>query len=86
MLWLLLSNSPDTVEGLRMLLQLLILVKELLICNYKSHVKNALIKNRGALPLARWRKGTPYWVYWTVWIRWPGISEPWEYKALGDTA
>ncbi|KAK4816511.1 hypothetical protein QYF61_017611 [Mycteria americana] len=23
--------------------------------------------------------------YWTVWIRWPGTSDPQEYKALGDT-
>ncbi|KAK4810743.1 hypothetical protein QYF61_007717 [Mycteria americana] len=25
------------------------------------------------------------WVYWTVWIRWPGTSDPQEYKALVDT-
>ncbi|XP_054679271.1 uncharacterized protein LOC129205587 [Grus americana] len=25
-------------------------------------------------------------VYWTVWIRWPGTSDPQEYKALVDTA
>jgi len=24
-------------------------------------------------------------VYWTVWIRWPGISHPQEYQALVDT-
>jgi len=24
-------------------------------------------------------------VYWTVWIRWPGTSDPQEYKALVDT-
>jgi len=24
-------------------------------------------------------------VYWTVWIRWPGLSDPQEYKALVDT-
>ena len=24
-------------------------------------------------------------VYWTVWIQWPGTSEPQEYKALVDT-
>jgi len=24
-------------------------------------------------------------VYWTVWIRWPGTSEPQKYKALVDT-
>ena len=23
--------------------------------------------------------------YWTVWIRWPGTSDPQEYKALVDT-
>ncbi|KAK4829588.1 hypothetical protein QYF61_005688 [Mycteria americana] len=26
------------------------------------------------------------WVYWTVWIQWPGISDPPEYKALVDTS
>ncbi|GAB0206637.1 hypothetical protein GRJ2_003129300 [Grus japonensis] len=26
------------------------------------------------------------WVYWTVWIRWPGTSDPQEYKALVDTS
>ncbi|RMC20946.1 hypothetical protein DUI87_01800 [Hirundo rustica rustica] len=25
------------------------------------------------------------WVYWTVWIRWPGTSEPQKYEALVDT-
>ena len=25
------------------------------------------------------------WVYWTVWIRWPGTSDPQGYKALVDT-
>ncbi|GAB0190200.1 hypothetical protein GRJ2_001485300 [Grus japonensis] len=25
------------------------------------------------------------WVYWTVWIRWPGTSDPQKYKALVDT-
>ena len=25
-------------------------------------------------------------VYWTVWIRWPGTSDPQEYKALVDTS
>ena len=24
-------------------------------------------------------------MYWTVWIRWPGTSEPQKYKALVDT-
>ena len=24
-------------------------------------------------------------IYWTVWIRWPGTSDPQEYKALVDT-
>ena len=25
-------------------------------------------------------------MYWTVWIRWPGTSEPHKYKALVDTS
>jgi len=25
------------------------------------------------------------WVYWTVWIQWPGTSDAREYKALVDT-
>ncbi|TRZ11245.1 hypothetical protein HGM15179_015861 [Zosterops borbonicus] len=25
------------------------------------------------------------WIYWTVWIRWPGTSDPQEYMALVDT-
>ena len=25
------------------------------------------------------------WVYWTVWIGWPGPSDPHKYKALVDT-
>ena len=25
------------------------------------------------------------WAYWIVWIRWSGIGDPQEYKALVDT-
>lgn len=25
------------------------------------------------------------WVYWTVWIQWPGTAAPQEYRALVDT-
>ena len=38
---------------------------------------------RGALPPARWRRGTTGFI--GLWIRWPGMSDPQEYKALVDT-
>ncbi|GAB0207237.1 hypothetical protein GRJ2_003189300 [Grus japonensis] len=39
-------------------------------------------KIRGALPCQE----RDNQVYWTVWIRWPGPSDPQEYKSLVDTS
>ncbi|KAK4830567.1 hypothetical protein QYF61_011745 [Mycteria americana] len=49
------GSSPDRVENL---ILLLILMKELLTRMYKEWVTNAMTRTRGALPPARWRKGT----------------------------
>ncbi|KAK4828827.1 hypothetical protein QYF61_000884 [Mycteria americana] len=49
------DNFPDRVEGL---ILLLILMEELLTCMYKKWVMNTMTRTRGALPPARWRKGT----------------------------
>ncbi|RMB87999.1 hypothetical protein DUI87_35636 [Hirundo rustica rustica] len=35
--------------------------------------------------LAAWGEARENRVYWTVWIRWPGTSEPQKYEALVDT-
>ena len=42
------------------------------------------VTNRGALPPAR-GGARDNRVHWTVWIRWPGTSEPQRYEALVDT-
>ena len=58
-------------------------MKGLLFCSYKNQVMKTPTKNRGALPSARRRKGQLG--YWTVWVRWPGTSAPWECKTLAGT-
>ncbi|RMC21209.1 hypothetical protein DUI87_02067 [Hirundo rustica rustica] len=43
------------------------------------------------LATLQWREGEDKveerdnWIYWTVWIRWPGTSDPQKYTALVDT-
>jgi len=75
------GSSPDSIEGLVLFLKFL---KRLLIHIYKKWVTNTLTKIREALHPARWKKWDNR-VYWTVWIQWPGMSDPQEYKALVDT-
>lgn len=58
LLCVLLSNFPDAVEGLRMPLLLLTLMKGHLVCYGRSQIMNAPTRSRGPLSLARQRKGT----------------------------
>lgn len=61
--WLPLSSSPDAVEGL---ILLLILLKVLLVCNYRSQVMNAPSKIRGSTSSQVEKMDN--WVYWIAWI------------------
>ncbi|RMC20031.1 hypothetical protein DUI87_00877 [Hirundo rustica rustica] len=72
------TRLPGIIE-VRMICQ--IPVKEPLPCMPKRGIMTGA---RGPLPLARERHGKTR-VYWTVWIRWPGTSEPQKYEALVDT-
>ncbi|KAK4810528.1 hypothetical protein QYF61_004491 [Mycteria americana] len=77
------SNLPDTEEGLRC--PPLILVRGLLVWHCKGQTANTLTRNRNKVPAFSQEEERGDRVYWTVWIRWPGTSDPEKYKALVDT-
>ncbi|KAK4830408.1 hypothetical protein QYF61_010939 [Mycteria americana] len=49
-------------------------------------IDKAIGKGEPAHSLWSWVEERDNQVYWTVWIRWPGTSDPQEYKALVDTS
>ncbi|RMC12156.1 hypothetical protein DUI87_11291 [Hirundo rustica rustica] len=72
------TKLPGIIE-VRMICQ--IPVKEPLPCMAR---KGIMTTARGALASSQGEVQENQ-VYWTVWIRWPGTSEPQEYEALVDT-
>lgn len=77
---LMLSNSPDAAEGLRVPL-LLVLMKGCLVCCGRSQIISILSRNSVVLSLTRQRQRDDE-LNWTMWIRWPGTLDLGEHKAL----
>ncbi|KAK4827627.1 LOW QUALITY PROTEIN: hypothetical protein QYF61_019837 [Mycteria americana] len=69
-----LSKNPDEVKCTRPM--------------WQKFVRSAPPLYASSLAVVTWKDGVEEgdnWVYQTVWIRWPGTSDPQEYKALVDT-
>ncbi|TRZ05874.1 hypothetical protein HGM15179_021233 [Zosterops borbonicus] len=77
------SSISQTIKELKS--PPLTLVRGLLVWHRKCQTVSTLMRNRNrrSLSLARRRKGMTR--HTTVWIQWPGTSDPQKYKALVDT-
>ncbi|RMC08909.1 hypothetical protein DUI87_13903 [Hirundo rustica rustica] len=75
-----LRNYESMING-PMQAQVSTVVKEL-----KEEMREQMRRNSSRVaPVSSQGEARENWVYWTVWIRWPGTSQPQKYEALVDT-
>jgi len=75
------SDLPDTEEWKS---PPLMLVRGLLVCHHKGQSEYSDEEQEQSIPAFSHEEERDDWVYQTVWIQWPGTSDPQKYKALVD--